>query len=224
MPSRIDRTQAIEKALANVYLSLFKEIKKSGDYPDNIALINFNYKRKVYDATRKAITQVFQEGHNYVGRQLNVETYQSDADTAMIKQETDKAVSMFWTRIGADADREIIIRAQEQAKVEEPKDEFDTSFYLQNTAMIATTGALAISTLTKTNQIVNDPELETDKPKITWRAQQDERTCIRLPNGGAGCAYLDGQQWDYDDPEIPVPGRLGPNGTHPNCRCYLELG
>jgi hypothetical protein len=103
--------------------------------------------------------------------------------------------------------------------------------------MIATTGALALSTLTKTRQVADDPEIDLCgqsskmlgaaprecKPKIRWVAMQDEKTCTRLPNGGQGCAYLDGQEWDYDDPEIPVPGRLGPNGTHPNCRCYLDL-
>jgi len=230
MPVRVDRTNQINSALSNVYLTLFKEIKKGVDYPDNIPRIRGDYQRKVYDATRKAISQVFSEGHEYVSTQLRVETYQSDSDTALIKQETDKAVNLFWTRIEADArrERQIITQKRQQqavqlAKEEEPLEDYDTSFYMQNAALIATTGALALSTLSKTNQLVADPELDTKKPKIRWVAQQDENTCTRLPNGGQGCAFLDGQEWDYDDPEIPVPGRLGPNGTHPNCRCYLSL-
>ena len=224
MPVRVDRTQAIERSLANVYLNLFKEIKKDDNYPSVPLLLRQKYNRKVYDSTRKAISQVFSEGHNYVSRTLNVETYQSDTDTVLIKRETDKSVNLFWTRLDADARRESEIEAAEQRLIlTESKDEFDTDFYLENAAMIATTGALAISTLSKTDQVVSDPELNTDKPKIKWVAQQDEKTCTRLPNGGEGCAYLDGQEWEVDDPDIPVPGRLGPNGTHPNCRCYLSL-
>jgi hypothetical protein len=224
MPVRVDRTEAIQKVLANVYLSLFSEIKKDDNYPLIPLLLRQKYSRKVYDATRKAISQVFGEGHNYVSRALNVETYQSDSDTILIKGETDKSVNLFWTRLDADAGREREIQsAQSRLIVTDQKDEFDTEFYLTNAAMIATTGALAISTLSKTNQVVEDPDLDTGKPKIVWRAQQDEKTCTRLPSGGEGCAYLDGQEWEVDDPEIPVPGRLGPNGTHPNCRCYLSL-
>ena len=224
MPVRVDRTEAIQKTLSNVYLNLFKEIKKDVSYPLSTILLRQRYNRKVYDASRKAITEVFREGHNYVGRTLKVETYQSDNDNALIKQETDKAVSMFWTRLDADAGREREIQgAQNRLILTEQKDEFDTEFYLANSAMIATTGALALSTLSKTNQVVDDPELDIGRPKIRWVAQQDERTCTRLPSGEPGCQFLDGQEWDYDDVSIPVPGRLGPNGTHPNCRCYLEL-
>lgn len=226
MPVRVDRTADIEKALTSVYLKLFADIKHNEQYPDNVTFLKIQYNRKVYDASRKAISEVFGEGQSYVGRVLGVETYQSDSDTNLIKQETDKAVSLFWTRLEADARREREIQQQEnRIVVEEKSDPFDTDFYLQNAAMIATTGALALSTLSKTKQVASDPELRDDieKPKIRWVAQQDERTCTRLPNGGQGCAYLDGQEWDYDDPEIPVPGRLGPNGTHPNCRCYLNL-
>jgi hypothetical protein len=224
MPVRVDRTEAIQKALANVYLSLYKEIKKDPDYPLIPLLLRQKYSRKVYDATRKAISQVFGEGHNYVSRALNVETYQSDSDTILIKRETDKSVNLFWTRLDADAGREREIQsAQSRLIITEQKDEFDTEFYLENAAMIATTGALAISTLSKTKQLVDDPELPTEKPKIIWRAQQDEKTCLRLPDGSPGCAFLDGQEYEIDDPDIRVPGRMGPNATHANCRCYLEL-
>jgi hypothetical protein len=224
MPVRVDRTDDIQRALANVYLTLYKEIKKDSNYPNNVNLLKTEYNRKVYDSSRKAISNTFSEGRDYVGRSLGVETYESDTDIGLIKSETDKAVQTFWTRLEADANRETEIQAARSSLIvtEEPN-EFDTEFYLTNAALIATTGSLAISTLSKTNQVASDPELDTKKPKIRWVAQQDEKTCTRLPNGGQGCAFLDGQEWDYDDPEIPVPGRLGPNGTHPNCRCYLSL-
>jgi hypothetical protein len=224
MPVRVDRTDDIQKALANVYINLYKEIKKSADYPSFTTLLKQKYNRKVYDSSRKAISTVFAEGHRYVGSRLSVETFQSDSDTILIKQETDKAVEMFWTRLAADASREReIASANQRLILNEPKQEFDTLFYMANAAMIATTGSLALSTLSKTKQLIDDDELETKTPKIKWVARQDEKTCLRLPNGGEGCAFLDGQEWEVDDSEIPVPGRLGPNGTHPNCRCYLSL-
>lgn len=226
MPQRVDRTEEIQKALASVYLKLFAEIKKDPNYPADITFLKNAYNRKVYDASRQAITKVFTEAQSYVGRQLKVETFMADRDMALIKEESDRAVFTFWTRLQADATREQEIQQQQNrivATQERTKESFDTAFYLNNAAMIATTGALAISTLSKTDQIVKDPELDTKKPKIIWRAQQDEKTCQRLPNGDLGCAFLDGQEWEYDSPDIPVPGRLGPNGTHPQCRCYLEL-
>ena len=221
MPVRVDRTQEIERALANVYLDLFKSIKKDTDYPANVNLLKFRYNRKVYDASRKAISQVFAEGQSYVGRVLGVEAYPSTKDVELIKSETDKAVNMFWRRVDFDSVRLIQIQQQEQKLVTEdkPKEQFDTQFYMQSAAQIATTGALAISTLTKTKQLVEDPQLkdEVKTPTITWRTQMDERVCPI-------CNALDGQEWDYEDPSIPVPARNGPGGSHGNCRCWLELG
>ena len=221
MPVRVDRTQEIERALANVYLDLFKSIKKDTDDPANVNLLKFRYNRKVYDASRKAISQVFAEGQSYVGRVLGVEAYPSTKDVELIKSETDKAVNMFWRRVDFDSVRLIQIQQQEQKLVTEdkPKEQFDTQFYMQSAAQIATTGALAISTLTKTKQLVEDPQLkdEVKTPTITWRTQMDERVCPI-------CNALDGQEWDYEDPSIPVPARNGPGGSHGNCRCWLELG
>lgn len=218
MPVRVDRTADIEKALTSVYLKLFADIKHNEQYPADVTFLKAQYNRKVYDASRKAITEVFNEGHNYVGRELGVEAFMSGADVDAIKRETDRAVATFWRRLEADSRRAIEIQQQENRLIVEDKsDPFDTDFFLQNAALIATTGALAISTLSKTNQIVSDPELGVDKPTITWRTQMDERVCPI-------CNALDGQVWPYDDVTIPVPGRNGPSGTHGNCRCYLELG
>jgi len=227
MPIRVDRTEEIRKALAAVYLKLFTEIKKDRNYPIDITFLKSKYNRKVYDASRKAVSEVFAESHKYVGRRLKVETFISDRDLGLIKEGTDKAVSLFWTRLDADAGREQkIAQQQNRLIVQEVSNPFDTEFYLDNAAMITTTGALAIGTLSKTDQIASDPELNAtldSRPVIRWVTKEDEKVCLQLPNGLPGCAFLDGQTWDYIDPDIPVPGRLGPNGTHPNCRCYLSL-
>jgi hypothetical protein len=147
-------------------------------------------------------------------------------DLAQIKSETDTAIARFWKRLEADATRQIEIQnAENRLIVTDKKQEFDTQFFLTNSAMIATTGALAISTLSKTEQIVSDPQLkdEVKRPVIRWVTMQDEKVCQVLSDGRPGCAFLDGQTWDPEDPEIPVPGRNGPNATHSNCRCFLSL-
>jgi len=226
MPVRVDRVNEIEKALTNVYLTLYTEIKKNPNYPEFIPALQMQFQRKVYDATRQAITQVFAQGHTYVGRVLKVETFMSLTDMAQIKSETDTAIARFWKRLEADATREMEIQnAENRLIVTDKKDEFDTQFFLQSAAQIATTGALAISTLSKTEQIVSDPELsqEVKRPIIRWQTAGDERVCLRLPSGEPGCAFLDGQTWDPEDSSIPVPGRIGPNATHFNCRCILVL-
>jgi len=226
MPVRVDRTDEIQKTLANVYLDLYKEIKKNPNYPSYVPALQLQFQKKVYDATRQAITQVFAQGHSYVGRVLKVETFMSLTDLGQIKSETDSAIARFWKRLEADATRQIEIQnAENRLIVTDKKQEFDTQFFLTNSAMIATTGALAISTLSKAEQIASDPQLkdEVKKPQVRWVARQDEKTCEVLPNGDPGCRYLDGQVWDYDSPDVPVPGRLGPGGTHGSCRCFLEL-
>lgn len=61
------------------------------------------------------------------------------------------------------------------------------------------------------------------KIKFEWVAQQDEKTCLVLPDGSPGCALLDGQIFEEGDPDLRIPGENGPNGSHSNCRCYLDI-
>ena len=221
MPARVNRAGQIERVLTNIYLRFYGQIQKDHAFPYDMVSLKAKFNNAVYSTTRAAITESYQEGIKYVGSRLHADVYLGDTDLANIKEDTNKAVASFWGRIGNDA-----FRTREQEVEEEKKRaDLETESFLGTIAGIGVTSALAVSTVSKSKQIasvaVEDKE---DKPKITWRAQMDERTCQRLPSGEPGCASLDGQEWDFDDPEIPVPGRLGPNGTHPNCRCYLDLG
>jgi hypothetical protein len=95
---------------------------------------------------------------------------------------------------------------------------------MTNALQMVTTAAIyttfADATITKTGQLADTIE---QKPKFLWIARLDEKTCIELPNGEPGCAALNGTGWAYDDPSIPVPGELGSTGTHPHCRCFIDL-
>lgn len=50
--------------------------------------------------------------------------------------------------------------------------------------------------------------------QVVWMTAQDDRVCPI-------CAALEGQTWDVNDPDIPVPG--GEGDTHFNCRCRLMI-
>lgn len=104
--------------------------------------------------------------------------------------------------------------------------------YLEIVAITAITGTYALAMKSKINQLVqlsSNPALVggaitlNRMPLFLWITRLDEKTCIELPNGEPGCAALNGTAWFTDDPGIPTPGELGLNGTHPHCRCFLDL-
>jgi len=227
MANRVIRAGQVERVLKDLYLRYLEQIQKNKAYPYDIIALRKEYNGAVYSATRTAVTDMYMEGANYVGYKTNTDIYTSDTDLLNIKTETDKLFESFWGRIKDDAKRK-----REQEVVDPNLEQKNTASFLATIAGIGATASLAVGTASKAKQVIpslppppKTPEAkEPEKPKIKWIAQLDERTCQQLPNGKPGCASLDGQEWDYDDPEIPVPGRLGDDGTHPNCRCYLELG
>jgi len=220
MPSRVDKAAEVERALTNVYLLLFKEIKKDPDYPDNIEVVKRRFNRKVNDATRAAIATVYLAGVTYVNTKLKTDPYLTTTDIINQQEQTGKATTAFWSRIQKDASRTI---QQEGALILEPKPTLNTAAVLNSIAAFATTAALAQSTLSKTKQIVQPPadesltldigfENKELKPRLKWVTQHDEKVCPI-------CNALDGHEWDQDDLEVQQP----PDDSHNNCRCYLEL-
>jgi SPP1 gp7 family putative phage head morphogenesis protein len=224
MPARVDKAAEVERALTNVYLTLFKEIKKDPDYPDNIGNIKQRFNRKVNDATRAAIAVVYAAGVTYVNNKLKTDPYLTTTDIINQVQETDRAVTAFWKRIQADADRTI---QQEDALVVEPKPALNTTSVLNGIAAFATTAALALATTSKVKQITQPLTQSTEDgqvvefdigfeikktPQLKWITQHDERVCPI-------CRELDGQIWQQDDPDLQQP----PDDAHNNCRCYLEI-
>lgn len=220
MPVRVTHANEVERALSNVYLRLFAEIKKDENYPDNIPALVQRFNKKVYDSTRKAVESVYQEGTNYVGMRLKTESFLTNIDIANIQETTDANVKAFWNRINDDAQRTI---EQRDKIVIEPKPSLATAAMLTGISTVIATSSLALGTKSKVQQIASDPEISLDgtdlkgeKPRVRWITQMDERVCPI-------CRELDGQTWAYDDPLVPVAGRMGPNGTHLRCRCFLEL-
>ena len=205
MAKRVIRAGEIDRALSNIYADFFATIRKDKSFPWDIIAIKSQYGNQVYTATRKAITTVYTVGLDYVASKLKVDVYPADTDLGIIKDQTNTAVNSFWGRIEEDSRR---AREQEVQKERQMKDR-ETESLLGTVSGVAIWSSLALSTISKTKQLGA-------KNKVMWVTQNDERTCRQ-------CASLDGMTWDEGDPQIPIPGKLGPDGTHPNCRCYIDI-
>jgi phosphomannomutase len=100
----------------------------------------------------------------------------------------------------------------------QPPPDLDMSSYLLAVSIASLFASFSDATLSKTDELA---DTVTEKPKVKWKAVQDQKTCDRLPDGSEGCGSRNGTIYETDDPELQVhmPG----SGTHPYCRCYLEV-
>ena len=228
---RLDRSQKvlrIERALARTYVKIAEQMQRDKRWPD-INSLKVRYRTLVYDNTRAALSVISQISTRYVNEKTKTNPYPTEADIALIKQQTDKTVDSFWRKI--------------QLKIQ--KKENDLESFVAIVAQVGATGTLALTTRAKILQLQIkskplsgaslysseedwNPELSTEqaitakKPKLVWISRVDEKTCLKLPDGSPGCFYLNGMWWFADDPNIPVPGELN-NQSHPWCRCFLDL-
>jgi len=230
LPQPPPNLKEIENSLTRIYVRIYKAITREEGYPSNFFFIQRKYNKIVYDNTRAALSQVQQLSSEFVNRKTKTNSYPTLADIELIKQQTQKTVDSFWRKIQIDIQR----TAEDK--------ETDIITYMEIVAISAATGTLALSTKSKINQIIQpnrsltggssfsdipitptETTAEIKLPLLLWIARLDEKTCIELPNGDPGCGALNGTTWFSDDPTIPTPGELGPQGTHPHCRCFLDL-
>jgi len=221
---RLDRSQKvlrIERALARTYVKIAEQMQRDKRWPD-INSLKVRYRTLVYDNTRAALSVISQISTRYVNEKTKTNPYPTEQDIALIKQQTDKTVDSFWRKI--------------QLKIQK-KESVNLESYVTMTATQAATGTLALTTRAKILQLQIKskplsgaslysseedwtPQLSTEsitkKPKLQWKTSHDERVCPI-------CLNLDNQSWDFDDNSVPIPGEQGPDGTHYNCRCIINL-
>ena len=207
MANRVQRALQIDRVLTNLYIQYFKKIKRDKAFPWDLTTLKTTYNDEIYQKTRKAVTEVYMVGAQYAGNVLRKDVYPGDTDLGIIKDDTNRGVFSFWKRIEEDSKR---VREQELAEERKLKDR-ETESMLGTVSDVLIFGALALSTISKADQLSG-----AQKPKVKWVTAGDGKTCPL-------CKRLNGMTWDADDPFIPTPGRLGSDGTHPNCRCYVEL-
>jgi hypothetical protein len=204
----------IENALTNVYIKIYKEIKKDSNYPDNLAALQTKFNKLVYDNTRSAIEQSVLKANEKVNSQLKTQPFISQTDLDIIKKNTDTQVASFWRKLQLDINREQENRTLAQTD-HELKPKLDTNAYLNAVASAAAFSSFAAGTISKVQEL--SPESE--KPRVEWVAEMDSKTCNELPDGGQGSRQRNGRIYEADDFELQshMPGE----GTHPFCRCVL---
>ncbi|TVM02732.1 MAG: hypothetical protein CV087_08855 [Candidatus Brocadia sp. WS118] len=213
--------RTIERTLGNIYEKILGQIRSDPLYPINYEVIKGKYEKKVYDSTRKAVEDIYRQGLQRVERKLNTTTFISSNDIAQIRKITDDNITRFWIRVRKEFERENLRDYQINLEERTPssvKPELNTRAALVGLATVIVTSGYAISQLTKTKELKQEKIIETIQRKqvVRWVTKLDERVCPL-------CDLLHGQIWDIDDPSIPTPGLNGPNGTHSNCRCELEI-
>jgi len=203
----------IENALTNVYIKIYKEIKKDSNYPDNLFALQTTFNKLVYDNTRSAVEQSVLKGSQKVNRMLKTQPFISQTDLDIIKKNTDTQVASFWRKLQLDINREQENRTLAQTN-NELKPRLDTNAYLNAVAATAAFSSFATATLSKLQEI--SPE---EKPKVKWVSTLDSKTCTELANGGEGCRQRNGRIYEVDDFEL----QQHPAGElHAWCRCTIE--
>jgi hypothetical protein len=202
----------IENALTNVYIKIFREIKKDAAYPLDMAALQLTFNKLVYDNTRSAVEQAVLKGSQKVNRKLKTQPFISQTDLDLIKKKTDEQVASFWRKLQLDMNRE-----QENITLAETNNELkprlDTNSFLN---AVATTAAFASFALATTSKL---RELEPEKAKVKWVSVLDSKTCTELSDGSEGCKQRNGRIYEADDFELQQhpPGEL-----HSWCRCTVE--
>jgi len=224
---RSQKVLKIERALARTYIKIAEQMQNDKKRWPDINRLKVTYDTLVYDNTRAALSVISQISTRYVNEKTKTNPYPTEQDIKLIKEQTDKTVDSFWRKI--------------QLKIQK-KESVNLESYVTMAATQAATGTLALTTRAKILQIQTptktsnyplsgstlyaseedwSPEfsienLLTKKPKLQWKTSHDERVCPI-------CNGLDNQSWDFDDNSVPVPGEQGPDGTHYNCRCIINL-
>jgi|SRR6185369_12365340 len=211
-PPLQQQVKDIENALTNVYIKIYREIKKDPAYPVDLTALQTTFAKLVYDNTRAAVEQAVTKGSRKVNLKLRTQQFTSQADLDLIKKQTDEQVASFWRKIQLDINREQENKFLE-ATNSELRPRLDTNTFLNAVATSAAFSSFAAATTSKLR------ELEPDKPRVKWVSEMDSKTCIQLPDGSEGCRQRNGRVYEADDFELQ---RYPAGDVHPWCRCTLE--
>lgn len=209
----------IERTLFNTWEKIYiYRIKRDPNFPNYPSSLHQKYYNLVLAATRKAIETIHREGIEYVGNKLKTDIYFSSTDIEVIKSQSELATDLFFNavRIGAEKTQ------QENAlKGASTIEEHLTGVLAVFKRIVATaiTMAFAKSILSKSNQLppgLSNTKTSTFSHKVRWITAMDEMVC-------PVCFRLHGKIFYTMDATVPIPGSIGSLGSHPFCRCYLEL-
>jgi hypothetical protein len=224
--NRTKTSQAARKVEDQLATALEKEYKKIMTDPSkDVGLLQRKYGPQVEQIIRAAVQKLYLIGSDYLTRSLETTAFITTKDLDIIKKAVTKFSEAFWKRISNAVHKQdftIIPTTIKVAQVGDPtvedpyglsEDAPPESDPAADSAFLATliaTSILALSTLTKLDQIPSDQE---QPRKLVWITEQDAKVCLI-------CQGLQGQEWDEGDSNLPIPG---PDSSHYNCRCRLML-
>ena len=224
------QARKVELDLFHTLEKIYKyRIKRDPDFPSYTSSIHSKYYNLVLAAIRKAIEIVHREGIEYVGSKLKQEVYFTDTDIDTIKVQAEFTTNLFFNMINKES--EILQREQnnnnalkgaaieEDQSIEKIETQTGVLAILKRIVVSAVTIAFSKSILSKANQLPTSLSFTRTgefSHKVRWVTRADERVCPI-------CFQLHNQIFYTNNAAIPLPGTLGTLGSHPSCRCYLEL-
>ena len=206
--NRSKTSQEARKIEDQLAADLEKQYNKIvNDTQKDVSILQRTFGPTVEQLIRSAVQKLYLIGADYATKTQNTTAFITQTDLANIKKQVDATSAAFWRRVyDAIHKSDIIIPTQE------PKEPVDPAIQAALISTVTATATLALSTLSKLNQIPNGT-----KRKLVWITEQDAKVCQI-------CRPLHGQEWDEDDPFMKKPGPDTEGGdTHHRCRCRLLI-
>lgn len=229
---RIEQTQQnkqariVEDALIERLSKLVSTIRiDASDNKLTMPTLQRKYDNIVNELLHSAIQQVYIIGSEYAAHSYNVNGFLTPDDLVHINDLVNEFTNSFWIRFN----KYILARGGPTATTFNPKSPLSDKYVVTSIATISVTKTLSLSTIYKIKQLQRRDSSAammshgqtirlmsaqlSGSAMLEWKTAMDDRVCPI-------CDALEGQQYEVDDPSIPVPGT---DDTHPNCRCRLML-
>jgi hypothetical protein len=178
------------------------------------------YNEQVEGLLRKTAIQAYDLGADHTDSKLKL-FYVTEDELLKEHQHVNELVTeyapRFWRKVSKVIHRNDTL-LQKYDFV--PRSPLNSNYMATSTAIGLITRAIAIGTIDKLNLSKNisasikGAAIDTTRNQVEWIATLDNNTCDV-------CAELDGQLFDEDDPDIPMPGEVCDGGD--NCRCFYDV-
>ena len=178
------------------------------------------YNEEVEGLLRKTATKAYDLGADSTDAKLNL-FHMTEDELLKEHQYVNELVTQyrprFWRKVAKASHRNDVL-LQKYDFV--PRSPLNSNYMATSTAVGLITRAIAIGTIDKLILSKNiSPNLkgaaiDTTKNQLEWVATLDNNTCDV-------CAELDGQLFEEDDPDMPIPGEACEGGD--NCRCFYDV-
>lgn len=215
--NRTKTSQAARKIENELAADLEKQYNKiMNDGEKDFGVLQRRYGPEVEKVIRGAVQKLYLLGSDYVTKTLDTTAFITQTDLVAIKKQVKSGTDAFWRRIyNAIHKKEFSIipkvhmaAASSVSSIDDEEPALpDPETEALSLATILATMTLALSTLTKLDQLPSD-----QARKLVWVTDQGPNVCPI-------CSALEGQEWDEGDDSMPLPIQ----DSHINCHCRLMI-